>query len=715
MKILESGSPELISFTEQMFISAVLFLLILVYYQIDRQKYKYCGEISMDHFVLHSEYQPTGDQPQAIGELVKGFREGNQFQTLLGVTGSGKTFTMANVIQALNKPTLVIAHNKTLAGQLYGEFKEFFPENAVEYFVSYYDYYQPEAYMPSSDTYIAKDSAINDEIDKLRLSATVSLTERRDVVVVASVSCIYGLGSPDEYQDMVVSLRPGMEKDRDKVLRELVDIQYTRNDIDMQRGTFRVRGDVLEVYPAEGGDYLIRIEFFGDEIERIAQVEPLTGRVHATLNHVAIFPASHYVVAPEKIKAACDNIEKEMEERVRYFKGEDKLIEAQRIAERTNFDIEMLRETGFCSGIENYSRHLSGAAPGEPPMTLMDFFRDDYLIIIDESHMTIPQIRGMFAGDRSRKTTLVDYGFRLPSALDNRPLNFQEFEAHIDQMLFVSATPSDYEEQHELLRTEQIIRPTGLLDPEVDVRPVEGQIDDLIGAVNREVERHNKVLVTTLTKRMAEDLTDYMSEVGIRVKYLHSDIDTLERAEIIRDMRLDVFDVLVGINLLREGLDIPEISLVAILDADKEGFLRSATSLIQTIGRAARNADGHVIMYADTITDSMRTALDETERRRKIQMQYNEEHGITPQTIRKAVRDLISISKVIAKEELRFEKDPESMSRQELEKLIADVQKKMQKAAADLNFEAAAELRDKMLELKKNLNELEGTSRGKSK
>ncbi|MDE7270127.1 MAG: excinuclease ABC subunit UvrB [Acetatifactor sp.] len=669
----------------------------------------------MSEFKLHAPYQPTGDQPQAIAELVRGFQEGNQFQTLLGVTGSGKTFTMANVIQALNKPTLVIAHNKTLAGQLYGEFKEFFPENAVEYFVSYYDYYQPEAYVPSSDTYIAKDSSINDEIDKLRLSATVSLTERRDVVVVASVSCIYGLGSPDEYQDMVVSLRPGMEKDRDKVLRELVDIQYTRNDIDMQRGTFRVRGDVLEVYPAEGGDYLVRIEFFGDEIDRIAQVEPLTGRVHAVLNHVAIFPASHYVVAPEKIKAACDNIEKEMEERVRYFKGEDKLIEAQRIAERTNFDVEMLRETGFCSGIENYSRHLNGAAPGEPPMTLMDFFRDDFLIIIDESHMTIPQIRGMYAGDRSRKTTLVDYGFRLPSALDNRPLNFQEFEAHIDQMLFVSATPSDYEEQHELLRTEQIIRPTGLLDPEVDVRPVEGQIDDLIGAVNREVERHNKVLVTTLTKRMAEDLTDYMSEVGIRVKYLHSDIDTLERAEIIRDMRLDVFDVLVGINLLREGLDIPEISLVAILDADKEGFLRSATSLIQTIGRAARNADGHVIMYADTITDSMRVAIDETNRRRKIQMQYNEEHGITPQTIKKAVRELISISKVIAKEELRFEKDPESMSRQELEKLIADVQKKMQKAAADLNFEAAAELRDKMLELKKNLNELEGKSRGKNK
>ncbi len=658
-------------------------------------------------FKLQAPYKPTGDQPQAIAELVKGFREGNQFQTLLGVTGSGKTFTMANIIQALNKPTLVIAHNKTLAGQLYGEFKEFFPENAVEYFVSYYDYYQPEAYVPSSDTYIAKDSSINDEIDKLRLSATVSLTERRDVVVVASVSCIYGLGSPDEYQDMVVSLRPGMVKDRDQVLRELVDIQYTRNEIDLQRGCFRVHGDVIEVYPAQGGDYLIRVEFFGDEIDRIAEVEPLSGRIHSALNHIAIFPASHYVVSQEKIKTACDNIEKEMEERVRFFKGEDKLIEAQRIAERTNFDIEMLRETGFCSGIENYSRHLNGSKPGEPPMTLMDFFRDDYLIIIDESHMTIPQIRGMYAGDRSRKLTLVDYGFRLPSALDNRPLNFEEFEAHIDQMLFVSATPSDYEAAHELLRTEQIIRPTGLLDPEVDVRPVEGQIDDLIGAVNREVEKHNKVLITTLTKRMAEDLTDYMREVGIRVKYLHSDIDTLERAEIIRDMRLDVFDVLVGINLLREGLDIPEISLVAILDADKEGFLRSGTSLIQTIGRAARNAEGHVIMYADTITDSMRMALDETSRRRKIQMQYNEEHGITPTTIKKAVRDLISISRVIAKEELRFEKDPESMDRKELEKLIAEVQKKMQRAAADLNFEAAAELRDKMVELKEKLRDLD--------
>ncbi|MCH5342388.1 MAG: excinuclease ABC subunit UvrB [Acetatifactor sp.] len=656
-------------------------------------------------FKLHSEYQPTGDQPQAIEALVKGFKEGNQFQTLLGVTGSGKTFTMANVIAALNKPTLVIAHNKTLAGQLYGEFKEFFPENAVEYFVSYYDYYQPEAYVPSSDTYIAKDSAINDEIDKLRLSATASLTERRDVIVVASVSCIYGLGSPDEYKDMVVSLRPGMVRDRDQVIRDLIDLQYDRNEMDIKRATFRVHGDVLEVYPAQGGDYLIRVEFFGDEIDRICEVEPLSGQVHATLNHVAIFPASHYVVSQEKIRLACDNIEKEMEERVRYFKGEDKLIEAQRIAERTNFDIEMLRETGFCTGIENYSRHLNFMQPGEPPLTLLDFFQDDFLIIVDESHMTIPQVRGMYAGDRSRKNTLVEYGFRLPSALDNRPLNFQEFESHIDQMMFVSATPSDYETEHELMRTEQIIRPTGLLDPQVEVRPVEGQIDDLIGEVNKEVEHHNKVLITTLTKRMAEDLTDYMKDVGIRVKYLHSDIDTLERAEIIRDLRLDVFDVLVGINLLREGLDIPEISLVVILDADKEGFLRSETSLIQTIGRAARNADGHVIMYADVITDSMRAALDETERRRNIQMKYNEENGITPQTIRKAVRDLISISKVVAKEEVRFEKDPESMSRSELEKLIATVQKQMQKAAADLNFEAAAELRDKMIELKQKLND----------
>lgn len=658
-------------------------------------------------FKLHSEYQPTGDQPQAIAELVKGFQEGNQFETLLGVTGSGKTFTMANVIAALNKPTLVIAHNKTLAGQLYGEFKEFFPENAVEYFVSYYDYYQPEAYVPSTDTYIAKDSAINDEIDKLRLSATVSLSERRDVVVVASVSCIFGLGSPDEFSGMSVSLRPGMQKDRDDVLRALVAIQYDRNDMDLNRGCFRVRGDVIEINPAQGSEFLIRVEFFGDEIDRITEVDPLNGQVQNTLEHVIIFPASHYVVPQEQINKACDEIEKELEGRIRFFNGEDKLLEAQRISERTNFDIEMLRETGFCSGIENYSRHLNGMPEGAPPFTLLDFFKDDYLIIIDESHMTIPQIRGMYAGDRSRKQTLVDYGFRLPSALDNRPLNFEEFEQRIDQMMFVSATPGPYEEEHELLRTEQIIRPTGLLDPKIDVRPVEGQIDDLIAEVRKETAHHNKVLITTLTKRMAEDLTDYMREVGIRVRYLHSDVDTLERSEIIRDMRLDVFDVLVGINLLREGLDIPEITLVAILDADKEGFLRSETSLIQTVGRAARNAEGHVIMYADTITDSMRRAIDETERRRALQQAYNEAHGITPQTIKKAVRDLISITKEIKPAETAFEKDPESMSRPELEKLIADVQKKMKKAAAELNFEAAAELRDQMVDLKKLLADMD--------
>lgn len=661
----------------------------------------------MDHFELVSEYQPTGDQPQAIADLVKGFQEGNQFETLLGVTGSGKTFTMANVIAALNKPTLVIAHNKTLAGQLYGEFKEFFPENAVEYFVSYYDYYQPEAYVPSTDTYIAKDSAINDEIDKLRLSATASLSERRDVVVVASVSCIFGLGSPDEFSGMSVSLRPGMQKDRDDVLRALVTIQYDRNDMDLNRGCFRVRGDVIEINPAQGSEFLIRVEFFGDEIDRITEVDPLNGQVQNTLEHVIIFPASHYVVPQEQINKACDEIEKELEGRIRFFKGEDKLLEAQRISERTNFDIEMLRETGFCSGIENYSRHLNGMPEGAPPFTLLDFFKDDYLIIIDESHMTIPQIRGMYAGDRSRKQTLVDYGFRLPSALDNRPLNFEEFEQRIDQMMFVSATPGPYEEEHELLRTEQIIRPTGLLDPKIDVRPVEGQIDDLIAEVRKETAHHNKVLITTLTKRMAEDLTDYMREVGIRVRYLHSDVDTLERSEIIRDMRLDVFDVLVGINLLREGLDIPEITLVAILDADKEGFLRSETSLIQTVGRAARNAEGHVIMYADTITDSMRRAIDETERRRALQQAYNEAHGITPQTIKKAVRDLISITKEIKPAETAFEKDPESMSRPELEKLIADVQKKMKKAAAELNFEAAAELRDQMVDLKKLLADMD--------
>ena len=661
----------------------------------------------MDRFILHSEYQPTGDQPQAIEALAEGFKKGNQFQTLLGVTGSGKTFTMANIIAKLNKPTLIIAHNKTLAAQLYGEFKEFFPENAVEYFVSYYDYYQPEAYVPSTDTYIAKDSSINDEIDKLRLSATASLTERKDVIVVASVSCIYGLGSPDDYQEMIVSLRPGMEKDRDKVIRELIDIQYTRNDMDVERGSFRVRGDVLEIYPAQGGDYLIRVEYFGDEIDRITEVDPLTGKVHAALNHIAIFPASHYVVSKDKILSACENIEKELDEQIRYFKGEDKLIEAQRISERTNFDVEMLKETGFCSGIENYSRHLNHMEPGTPPHTLMDYFKDDFLIIIDESHITVPQIGAMYSGDRSRKTTLVDYGFRLPSALDNRPLCFEEFEERIDQVLFVSATPSKYEEEHELLRAQQIIRPTGLLDPEVSVRPVEGQIDDLLSEIHKEVDKHNKVMITTLTKKMAEDLTAYLKESGIRVEYLHSDIDTLERAAIIRDMRLDVFDVLVGINLLREGLDIPEISLVAILDADKEGFLRSETSLIQTIGRAARNSEGRVIMYADHITDSMEKAISETNRRRDIQEQYNKENGITPQTIKKSVRELISISKEIAKSEVQFEKDPESMSYQELTKLIEKMQNKMRKVAADLNFEEAAVLRDKIVELKKQLRDME--------
>ncbi|GAB5613064.1 excinuclease ABC subunit UvrB [Faecalimonas hominis] len=661
----------------------------------------------MDHFELISEYAPTGDQPQAIEQLVKGFKEGNQCQTLLGVTGSGKTFTMANVIQQLNRPTLIIAHNKTLAAQLYGEFKEFFPNNAVEYFVSYYDYYQPEAYVPSSDTYIAKDSSINDEIDKLRHSATAALSERRDVIIVASVSCIYGLGSPIDYQEMVISLRPGMIKDRDEVVAKLIEIQYDRNDIDFKRGTFRVRGDVLEIFPAISEEYAIRVEFFGDEVERITEIDVLTGEIKNVLNHVAIFPASHYVVSKENMEKATKAIEEELEERIRYFKGEDKLLEAQRISERTNFDIEMMKETGFCSGIENYSRHLTGLKEGQPPHTLIDYFPDDFLIMIDESHKTIPQIAGMYAGDQSRKSTLVDYGFRLPSAKDNRPLNFEEFESKINQILFVSATPGEYEEKNELLRADQIIRPTGLLDPEVEVRAVEGQIDDLVGEVNKEIAKKNKVLVTTLTKRMAEDLTDYMRELGIRVKYLHSDIDTLERTEIIRDMRLDVFDVLVGINLLREGLDIPEITLVAILDADKEGFLRSETSLIQTIGRAARNAEGHVIMYADTMTDSMKNAIRETERRRKVQMAYNEEHGITPQTVKKAVRDLISISKKVASEELQMEKDPESMSRSELEKLIKDMTKQMKKAAAELNFEMAAQVRDKLVELKKQLQEIE--------
>jgi len=658
-------------------------------------------------FKLKSEFEPTGDQPEAIKALVKGFREGNQCQTLLGVTGSGKTFTMANIIQQIQKPTLVIAHNKTLAAQLYGEFKEFFPENAVEYFVSYYDYYQPEAYVPSTDTYIEKDSAINDEIDKLRHSATASLSERNDVIIIASVSCIYGLGSPIDYQNMVLSLRPGMTRDRDEVLRKLIDIQYNRNDMDFKRGTFRVRGDVVEVFPVSSADIAVRIEFFGDEVERILEIDVLTGEIKNTLEHIAIFPASHYVVAPDKLEKAIQNIEVELEERIKYFKSEDKLLEAQRISERTNFDIEMMRETGFCSGVENYSRHLTGLEPGCPPFTLMDYFPEDFMIIVDESHITIPQVRGMYAGDRSRKTTLVDFGFRLPSALDNRPLNFPEFESKISQILFVSATPSVYEGEHELLRVEQVIRPTGLLDPEVDVRPVEGQIDDLLGEIHKEIDKKSKVLVTTLTKKMAEDLTTYLREVGIRVKYLHSDIDTLERSEIIRDMRMDVFDVLVGINLLREGLDIPEVGLVTILDADKEGFLRSETSLIQTIGRAARNANGHVIMYAEHITDSMKNALSETNRRRQIQQEYNEAHGITPTTIQKKVRDLISITRKADKDINAIHKDMESMSRKELDELVKKITKQMHTAAAELNFELAAELRDKMVELKKQINALD--------
>ena len=661
----------------------------------------------MDHFELHSEYKPTGDQPQAIEKLVKGFKEGNQFETLLGVTGSGKTFTMANVIQALNKPTLILAHNKTLAAQLYGEFKEFFPENAVEYFVSYYDYYQPEAYVPSSDTYIAKDSAINDELDKLRLSATAAMSERKDVIIISSVSCIYGLGSPQEFQDMMISLRPGMTKDRDEVIRELIDIQYTRNEMDFHRSTFRVRGDTLEIFPANSSDTAVRVEFFGDEIDRISEIDVLTGEIKCQLAHIGIFPASHYVVPAEQIQKAAIAIEEELKERVDYFKSEDKLLEAQRISERTNFDIEMMKETGFCSGIENYSRHLSGLEPGQPPYTLLDYFGDDFLLIIDESHKTVPQVGAMYAGDQNRKQTLVDYGFRLPSAKDNRPLSFEEFENKLDQVLFVSATPGDYEYDHELLRAEQIIRPTGLLDPKVEVRPVEGQIDDLISEITKETSRKNKVLITTLTKRMAEDLTQYMKDVGIRVRYLHSDIDTLERAEIIRDMRLDIFDVLVGINLLREGLDIPEITLVAILDADKEGFLRSETSLIQTIGRAARNSEGHVVMYADVMTDSMRNAIEETNRRREIQKAYNKEHGITPTTIKKAVRDLIAVSKAVAETEVKLKKDPESMSKKELKNLISQLEKQMRQAAADLNFEQAAELRDKMIELKKNLADAE--------
>lgn len=654
-------------------------------------------------FKLHSSYKPTGDQPEAIKELTEGFKKGNQCQTLLGVTGSGKTFTMANIIENLNKPTLVLAHNKTLAAQLYGEFKEFFPENAVEYFVSYYDYYQPEAYVPQSDTYIEKDSSINDEIDKLRLSATASLTERNDVIVVASVSCIYGLGSPDDYQSLVVSLRPGQEISRDDVIRSLIAIQYDRNDLDLNRGSFRVRGDVVDIAPAEGNKYNIRIEFFGDEIDRICQIDKVSGKVQGTLEHTIIFPASHYVVAPEKLAKACDEIEAEMNERVEYFRGEDKFLEAQRIKERTSFDIEMLRETGFCTGIENYSRILSGRKPGEPPMCLLDFFKGDFLMIIDESHMTIPQVGAMYHGDRSRKTTLVDYGFRLPSALDNRPLAFNEFEDHIDQVLFVSATPGTYEENHELLRAEQIIRPTGLLDPEITVKSAEGQIDDLISECKKEIEKGNKVLVTTLTKKMAESLTSYMEKVDIRVRYLHSDIDALERTEIIRSMRLDEFDVLVGINLLREGLDIPEIGLVAILDADKEGFLRSKTSMIQTIGRAARNVNGRVIMYADNMTESMEYAINETNRRRKIQDEYNKEHGITPKSIVKEVRDSISITRKAA--ETDDGDTYESMSNKDLKKLIVEYENKMRKAAVELDFESAAKYRDEIKEMRKYIDE----------
>lgn len=653
-------------------------------------------------FKIHSKFQPTGDQPQAIEKIADGFQKGLKFQTLVGVTGSGKTFTMANVIEKIQKPTLVIAHNKTLAAQLYNELKEFFPENAVEYFVSYYDYYQPEAYVPSTDTYIEKDSAVNEEIDKLRHSATAALVERQDVIVVASVSCIYGLGDPEEYYGMMLSLRPGMEKDRDEVLHSLIEMQYDRNDMNFERGTFRVRGDVVEIFPVASSKYAVRVEFFGDEIDRITEIDVVTGEIIGTRNHISIYPASHYVTSPEKMQMAIARIEAELEERLAELKREDKLLEAQRLAQRTNYDIEMLKEMGFCTGIENYSRHLSLREAGSTPFTLIDFFPDDFLIIADESHVSIPQIRAMYEGDRSRKTTLVDFGFRLPSALDNRPLKFAEFESKINQLLFVSATPSVYEKEHSQQTVEQIIRPTGLLDPEISVRPIAGQIDDLLSEVQKTTEKGQKVLVTTLTKKMAERLTDYLREAGVRVRYLHSDIDTLERLEIIRDLRMDVFDVLVGINLLREGLDIPEVSLVAILDADKEGFLRSETSLIQTIGRAARNAEGRVIMYADVMTESMQKAIDETNRRRGIQQAYNEAHGITPQTIVKKVHDVIQITKAATeKQKFGLEKDPESMSEKELKKLIQTLDKEMKHVAMELQFERAAELRDKILELKK--------------
>ena len=655
-------------------------------------------------FKIHSKFQPTGDQPQAIEKIADGFQKGLKFQTLKGVTGSGKTFTMANIVEKLQKTTLVIAHNKTLAAQLYSEFKEIFPENAVEYFVSYYDYYQPEAYVPSTDTYIEKDSSVNEEIDKLRHSATAALVEREDVIVVASVSCIYGLGDPEEYYGMMLSLRPGMQKDRDEVLHSLIEMQYDRNDMNFERGTFRVRGDVVEIFPVASEKYAVRVEFFGDEIDRITEIDVVTGEIIGTRTHISIFPASHYVTSPEKMQKAIARIEAELVEQLEKLRREDKLLEAQRLEQRTNYDIEMLKEMGFCTGIENYSRHLSLREEGSTPFTLIDFFPDDFLIIADESHVSIPQIRGMYEGDRSRKTTLVNFGFRLPSALDNRPLKFTEFESKIHQLLFVSATPSVYEKQHAQQTVEQIIRPTGLLDPEISVRPIDGQIDDLLSEVQKTIEAKQKVLVTTLTKKMAERLTDYMKEAGVRVRYLHSDIDTLERMEIIRDLRMDVFDVLVGINLLREGLDIPEVSLVAILDADKEGFLRSETSLIQTIGRAARNAQGRVIMYADVMTDSMTAAVAETNRRRGIQQAYNEAHGIIPKTIVKKVHDVIQISKTVnEKQKFGLDKDPESMSESELKKMIQKLEKEMKQAAGDLQFERAAQLRDQIVEMKKLL------------
>ncbi len=653
-------------------------------------------------FELKSDFKPTGDQPQAIKSIVSAINNNEKYSTLLGVTGSGKTFTMANIIQEVKMPTLILAHNKTLAAQLYSEFKEFFPDNAVEYFVSYYDYYQPEAYVAHSDTYIEKDASINDEIDKLRHSATAAILERDDVIIISSVSCIYGLGDPEDYRKLMLSLRPGMERDRDDIIKKLIEIQYDRNDINFTRGTFRVRGDILEIFPASNDERAIRIEFFGDEIDRITEIDYVTGKIVGTRNHVVIFPASHYVTTPERVEKAVIEIEKELEERVKAFKDDDKLLEAQRIEQRTKYDIEMLKEIGFCQGIENYSRHITGRKPGEKPYTLMDFFPDDYLIIIDESHVTVPQVRGMYAGDKSRKASLIDNGFRLPSAYDNRPLNFDEFEENINQILFVTATPGAYELEHSTTIAEQIIRPTGLLDPIVEVRPINNQIDDLVVEINKVIEKDERVLITTLTKKMSEDLTNYLKEIGIKVKYLHSDIDTLERVEIIRDLRLGKFDVLVGINLLREGLDIPEVSLVAILDADKEGFLRSETSLIQTIGRAARNSEGKVIMYADKITRSMESAITETKRRREIQMLYNEEHNITPTTIKKKVRDAIEATVVADEETIYGIKETNNID--EIKENIAALQAEMMEAAQNLQFERAAELRDKIKQLEERIN-----------